>query len=147
MRSLANLTTRQLVTGADAGTPTSLSGIGVATNRDGTLRVDATRLASAIATYGGNIEKMFKSGSGLSLALSNIASAATSTTYGLGASTIRYTQAQSDLSLEQEKIATAADAMRTRMTAQFASMDAAVASYKAIGASLTNQIAAWNSSN
>jgi flagellar hook-associated protein 2 len=147
LKSLSTLTMADLVPGATAGTPNSLSGIGVATNRDGTLRVDATRLASAIATYGSNIEAMFKSGAGLSAALSKITTAATSSSYGLGASTQRYTAAQSDLSLQQEKAATAAEALRTRMTKQFAGMDAAVAGYKATQAALTNQIAQWNSSN
>jgi flagellar hook-associated protein 2 len=144
LRSLADLNTKVLVTGVVTDTPDTLSGIGVATNRDGTLRVDAVRLATALSSYGSNVEGMFKSGAGLSLALTNIANAATSMIYGLGASGVRYSEAQSTLAADQEKAATAATAMRDRMTRQFASMDAAVAQYKAIQDSLKNQIAAWN---
>jgi len=97
-----------------------------------------------LAPYGGNVEGMFKSGAGLSLALTNIANAATSMIYGLGASGVRYSEAQSTLAANQEKASTAATALRDRMTRQFASMDAAVAQYKSIQDALKNQIAAWN---
>lgn len=147
LRSLASLTTKALVTGVDEGTPDSLSGIGVATNRDGTLRVDATRLATALSSYGDTIEAMFKSGAGLSAQLASIASEASSTKYGLGASAVRYTDAQSDLGEDQEKALAAAEAMRTRMTRQFAGMDAIVARYKATQTALQGQIDAWNSND
>lgn len=144
LRSLASLTTAPLVTGAALNTPVTLSELGVATNRDGTLRVDATRLSTALSSYGANVEAMFRSGSGLSAALSTIAANAVSTKYGLGASADRYTKAQSSLADEEAKATAAADALRTRMTQQFAGMDAAVASYKSTQSFLTNQIAAWN---
>jgi flagellar hook-associated protein 2 len=147
LRSLAELSTRVLVTGVEEDTPDSLAGIGVATNRDGTLRVDATRLATALSSYGSNIEKMFASGAGLSSALTTIANAASSTVYGLGASATRYGEAQSSLADDQAKATAAADAMRERMTRQFAGMDAAVARYKSIQDALKNQIDAWNSNN
>jgi len=90
---------------------------------------------------------MFKSGSGLSAELTKIANAASSTQYGLGASVITYTQLKSNLAEDQEKVATATESMRTRMTSQFAKMDSAVAAYKSTQSFLTNQIAAWNSNN
>lgn len=147
LRSLQNLSMANLVPGAADGTPSTLSGIGVATNRDGSLRLDATRLASSIATYGSNVEAMFKSGAGLSAALATIATAASSREYGLGASETRYTAAQTSLSIDQEKAVAAAESLRTRMTRQFAGMDSAVAAYKSTQSFLTNQVAAWNKDN
>ena len=147
LHSLQSLTTAELVTGAPTGAPTTLAGIGAATNRDGTLKVNATQLASALGSFGSTVEAMFKSGSGLSAALSSIATVASSTTYGLGASEQNYTKAQSDVALDQEKAVTDADNLRTRMTKQFAGMDAAVAAYKSTQSFLTNQVAAWNSQN
>lgn len=147
LSSLSSLNSATLVTGFDAGTPTTLSGIGVATNRDGTLRVDATRLATALSDYGSAVEAMFKSSAGLSKALATIATAATSTTYGLGASAITYQQAQARLADDQLKATSQADALRERMTRQFAGMDAAVAAYKSTQSALQGQIDAWNSKN
>lgn len=145
LRSLSTLTTQTMLTGMEEDTPVTLSEIGLGTNRDGTLRVDSFRLASVLANYPANVEAMFKSGAGVSKALSAIAADATSTKFGLGASVQNYTAAKSKLAEQQEKATEAAEAMRTRMTRQFAGMDAAVSSYKATQSFLTNQIAAWNS--
>jgi len=147
LSSLRNLSTKELIGDPDDNLVSTLSELGVATNRDGTLRVDAVRLATAIANDGASAEAIFKSGKGLSAALSFISTEASSMTYGLGYSVIRYNEAKSDLAEQQEKASIAADSMRTRMTAQFAGMDAAVAAYKSTQSFLTNQVAAWNSNN
>ena len=47
-RSLSTLTLTNLVTGVPTGAPKTLAEIGVATNRDGTLSVDATKLSAAM---------------------------------------------------------------------------------------------------
>ncbi|MEI9850226.1 MAG: flagellar filament capping protein FliD [Sphingomonas sp.] len=145
--SLRGLTLKPLTGGDPDAEPTTLSGIGVATNRDGTLRVDDGALAASLITYPDAVEAMFRSGTGLSAALSTIATAATNVTYGLGASEARYAKAKSTLTTDQEKAVAAAEALRTRMTRQFASMDAIVASYKSTQTFLENQVDAWNSDN
>lgn len=147
LRSLQDLTTSELITGQATGAPTTLAGVGVGTNRDGTLKVNATQLAAALSSYGSSVEAMFKGGAALSAALSRIATAATSTTYGLGASSQNYTNAKNDVAEDIDKASAAADNMRTRMTQQFAGMDSAVAAYKSTQSFLTNQVAAWNNSN
>ncbi len=147
-RSLKALTVKPLVTGAAPGVPTTLAEIGVATNRDGTLRVDSAQLAKQISTNAAGIEAMFapstSNASGLSVALATLAKSATNTTTGLGASTARYTAAQGDIAREQEKITTQADQLTTRLTQQYASMNSRVSAYKSTQTFLTNQIAAWN---
>ena len=151
LRSLKGLTLKPLVTGAASGVPTTLAEIGVATNRDGTLRLDAAQLAKQISANPAAIEAMFapstSNASGLSVVLATLAKSATSTTTGLGASTARYTAAQSDIAKEQAKITTQADQMTTRLTQQYASMNARVSAYKSTQTFLTNQIAAWNKSD
>ncbi len=151
LRSLKALTLRPLVTGASPGAPTTLAEIGVATNRDGTLRVDTAQLAKQITTNPAGIEAMFapstSNASGLSVALATLAKSATSTTTGLGASTARYTAAQSDVAKEQVKITVQADQMTSRLTQQYASMNSRVSAYKSTQTFLTNQIAAWNKSD
>ena len=147
LASLRNLSTKDLIADHDDNLVSTLSELGVATNRDGTLRVDASRLAASLAKDASSAEAIFKSGKGLSAALSFIATEASSMTYGLGYSVIRYKEGQSDLAAQQEKASIAAESMRTRMTKQFAGMDSAVAAYKSTQSFLENQVKAWNSDN
>ena len=151
LRSLKALTLKPLATGAASGVPTTLAEIGVATNRDGTLRVDAAQLAKQINTNPAGIEAMFapsiSNPAGLSVVLGALAKNATSATVGLGASTARYTAAQSDISKEQDKISAQSDQLTARLTQQYASMNSRVSAYKATQTFLTNQIAAWNKSD
>lgn len=144
MNSLRGLSTKELIADPTSTITSTLSELGVATNRDGTLRVDSFRLASAVASDTANVEAIFKSGKGLSAELTKIANAASSTTYGLAASVNRFNEAKSDLAEQQEKATIQAESMRTRMTRQFAGMDSVVAAYKSTQTFLENQVNAWN---
>lgn len=146
-RDLRTLTTAILNPAAPAGAPRTLADVGVATGRDGTLSVDAKRLTSAMAKYPEAVEKMFAAGGGLSAALSKIAARATDKTYGLDAATARYTGEIGKIGLAQEQLAQATETTKTRMTRQFASMDARVAAYKSTQTFLKGQIDAWNASD
>lgn len=143
-RSLQQLTSAILVPGAPPGTPRTLAEIGIATNRDGTLRTDPARLTRLLSENPGAIEAMLTPNTALPKALADIAAAAADRRFGLGASEQRYTSAQSKLVDERLKATDQADALRTRMTQQFASMDAKVAAYKSTQTFLTQQIDAWN---
>ena len=148
LSSLKALISKPLVGGAIAGLPRTLSELGVATNTDGTLRVDATLLAKQLAAYPDTVESMFApSGTnalGLSATLSAFTTSATSTLTGLGASTVRYTAAQSDVTKQQDKVTDQSAQLTTRLTQQYASMNSRVSAYKSTQTFLTNQIAAWN---
>lgn len=148
-RSLSTLTLTNLVSGAPAGAPKTLAEIGVATNRDGTLSVNATRLSAAMAQWPDVIEAMFAdgtgaSGAGIGGALNAISATAIDKDIGLAASTATYTKGEADITDQQAKMATDADTMKTRLTQQFASMDARVAVYKSTLSFLQAQIDAWN---
>lgn len=148
LRSLGRLPSTMLASG-DGSTPRTLAEIGVATNRDGTLRVDTARLSTTLTNYPAAVEAMFRegtgaSGNGLSGALTAISTAATGGTTGLGASEARYNDARGDLADLSDKASDQADKMRTRLTAQFAAMDARVAAYRSTQSFLENQIKAWN---
>jgi flagellar hook-associated protein 2 len=159
---LSQLTLTKLIPSSADGAPTTLAEIGVGTNRDGTLSVDGDKLSTALAKWPDQVEAMFAdltgtsvalganvvaTGRGLLGALSSISASAASTTYGLTASTTKYTKAQSDLADQQAKLQDQQDDARTRMTKQFANMDAMVASYKATQTFLQQQIDAWNGKN
>ena len=158
-RSLSQLTLTQLIPPDGSGAPTTLAELGVGTNRDGTLSVDADQLASALAKWPDQVEKMFANTSGTSSttyimngngvlgALNYLATSATSATYGFGASLTKYQKAQADLADQKDQLTSQEDDMRTRLTQQFASMDAKVASYKSTQTFLQQQIDAWNGKN
>ncbi len=151
LRSMKALSSKALVGGAVSGIPRTLSEIGVATNTDGTLRVDATLLAKQIAAYPDTVESMFSPSStnalGLSATLTALTTSATSTLTGLGASTVRYTAAEADVAKQQDKVTDQSAQLTTRLTQQYASMNARVSAYKSTQTFLTNQIAAWNKSD
>jgi flagellar hook-associated protein 2 len=151
LSSLKALTSKPLVGGATAGLPRTLAELGVATNTDGTLRVDSTLLAKQFAAYPDTIESMFApSGTnalGLSATLTALTTSATSTLTGLGASTVRYTAAQSDVTKQQDKVTDQSAQLTTRLTQQYASMNSRVSAYKSTQTFLTGQIAQWNKSS
>lgn len=147
LRALKAITLTPLVAAPVDGVPSTLSGIGVATQRDGTLTVDAGRLATTLTNYPSDIEAMFAAGAGLTKVMSDISDKAINKLTGLGASEQTYTKQQSDAAEDREDAAAAAEKLRTRMTRQFAAMDARVAAYKSTQSFLTNQIAAWNKSS
>jgi len=149
LRSLQTLTTKTLVSTGTSGAPTTLAQLGVSTNRDGTLSVNTATLGKVLAAYPDEVESMFATTSGNALGLSStingISLAASSSITGLGASMTRYTKAQTDLTDAQSKITTQSDAMSTRLTQQFSTMNSKVAAYKSTQTFLENQIKAWNS--
>ncbi|TPG20821.1 flagellar hook protein [Sphingomonas koreensis] len=155
-RSLGKLTLTQLIAPDGSGAPTTLAEIGIGTNRDGSLSVDADQLATALSQWPNQIEKMFANttgtssnsyimtGNGVLGALNYISTAASSATYGFGASLTKYQKAQTTLADQQTTLQGQEDDMRTRLTQQYASMDAKVASYKSTQDFLKQQIDAWN---
>ena len=143
-RSLAGITLAEVNTGGTPGAPTTLAAIGVATNRDGSLRVDTAVLTKALAEHPAAVEKLFAATGGIPAKLTEIQRAVVDSTSGLGASEVRYTKQKRDLSDQQTKTLEQAEAMRSRMTQQFASMDAKVAAYKSTQTFLEQQIDVWN---
>lgn len=160
-RALRGLTLTSLVTGAAAGAPTTLSAIGVSTNRDGTLSVDATRLTAVLATAPDAVEALFADGTGttghgLSAALDAISSnaverkvvvGAKTETLGLIGSAALYTAQKAKVVDAETQVAKDTVVYSERLTRQYAASDARVAAYKASQTQLQNQIDQWNKSN
>jgi flagellar hook-associated protein 2 len=144
LRQLKGMTLSALLPDAAVDTPKTLAEIGLATQRDGTLTVDSARLAKVLTSFPGNVEAIFAQGAGLTKALSNIAAKATNSITGLGVSEANYEKAQDKVAEQQDDILAATEKMRTRMTQQFAAMDAKVAAYKSTQSFLEQQIKAWN---
>lgn len=151
LNALKGLTSTVLLSGSDAETngPTRLSELGVATNKDGTLSVDAATLTRELAKFPKSVEAMFSADNktGLGATLDALSTSAISTVTGLGASTATYTAQQSTVSDAQAKLQTDESNETTRLTQQYAAMNSKVAAYKSTQTFLTNQIAAWNKSD
>ena len=159
-RALRGLTLTTLTTGAADGAPTSLSTIGVSTNRDGTLSVDSAKLAAALAKDPAGVEALFADGTGatgggISAALGAISTAAVDQAItlngktehiGFVGSTKLYTAAKTKVTDAEAKVATDTTAYQERLTKQYAASDARVAAYKASQTALQNQIDQWNKS-
>jgi flagellar hook-associated protein 2 len=155
LRQLKGMTLTALLPATPDETPVALADVGVATQRDGTLRIDTARLAKVLTTWPDQIEAMFAGGAGLTKALSKIAESAVGKTAGKGigeatgftASLINYGKAQDKVDAQQDDVLVAVERMRDRMTQQFAAMDSKVAAYKSTQSFLDQQIKAWNSDN
>lgn len=150
--SLGRLTTAKIVPGdPNAPGPKTLADLGVGTNKDGTLKVDSTRLSKVMAQYPDAIEQMFQSSGdnliGLSAQLNGIQMAATSTLYGLGATAKQLSQDQSANALAQSNLTDDQNSTQDRMTAQFAAMNARVSSYKSVQSFMDQQVKMWTKSN
>lgn len=151
-RDLSQLTTRVLVPAGAPGAPRTLADLGVATARDGTLSVDPAKLAKAVADHPAAVEAMFAparfgSTEGLSAALGAIAKRMTAAGSGLNASAATYDKRMRSLEDAKLKATEQSDALRERLTRQFATMDARTAAYKSTQTFLDNQIKAWNRSD
>lgn len=153
LRQLKGMTLAALLPATPDETPAALADVGVATQRDGTLRIDSARLAKVLTAWPDRIEAMFANGGGLSAALTDIAESAVGKTSakgigeatGLTASLLNYGKAQDKIDIAQENVLVAVERMRERMTQQFAAMDSKVAAYKSTQSFLDQQIKTWNS--
>ncbi len=145
-QSLGRFALTELATPTAAGAPRRLSEIGVSTNRDGTLSVNADQLTAAITRFPDAVEALFfngtgATGGGVAAAFQAIADQATDKTIGLGASEARYAKRQTTLDIALEKANADKEVVRTRLTRQFAGADARVSAYKSTQSFLTQQFA------
>lgn len=145
-QSLRRFSLTELATPTTTGAPRSLAEIGVSTNRDGTLSVNADQLTAALTNFPAAVEALFfngtgATGGGIAAAFQAIADQATDKTIGLGASETRYASRQTRLDQALEKANADKEVVRTRLTRQFAGADARVSAYKSTQSFLTQQFA------
>lgn len=154
-RELARLTTTVLIPAGKPGAPRTLADLGVATQRDGTLKVDSARLTKVLTDFPEAVDAIFapaKAGSpdGLSAALSKIATRIApeaTKKEGLNVSADLYAKQMRAVEDARTRATDQAEQMRARLTQQFASMDSRVAAYKSTMTFMENQVKAWNRSD
>ena len=132
---------------APEGTPRSLSEMGLATNRDGSYRLDTTVLSRALATTPDAVAAMFTVGvSGIFATIDSISrsAAAVGDPGSLGGSVDRYSTLRTRLGDDKAKLTDQMTAFRAQLTKRFAAADSRVTASKSTLSFLQNQIAAWN---
>lgn len=144
MRQLRQLTGQNLNPDGATGDPKTLAELGVKTNRDGTLSLDAATLQRALSNGGPAVEKMLNVG--LGSALRQISLSLTGTGGAITASQSAYSRLQKSMADEELKIQTDSANLSQRLTLQYAGMDARVSAYKATQSFLEQQIASWTKS-
>jgi flagellar hook-associated protein 2 len=120
----------------------SLAAFGVATARDGSLRLDTARLAAADPAAAAEAL-----GGTLKSALTELRTRLTGDGGALGVASARYARVAASVQATRDRIDADTDALTTRLTVQFAAMDKAVAASKASQAYITQQVAAWNANS
>lgn len=145
--AFAQLAGTTIMPTAAAGQPRTLGELGLATNRDGTFRLDAARLDAALKANPAGVGAMFTAGLyGVFATVDRLArNASTSGNPGsLGGSLARYSARKADLGDERSALAEAQDALRAQLTRRFAKTDSTVGASRSTLSFLQGQIDAWN---
>jgi flagellar hook-associated protein 2 len=146
-RALGQLAGTTIMPGGAAGQPATLADLGLATNRDGTFRLDAARLAATLKASPSGVAAMFSTGvRGVFASLDRISRTLTSATDpgSLTGSVQRYTALKTRLADEASDLAEAQEELRARMVSRFATVDSRVGASRSTLTFLQNQIDAWN---
>jgi flagellar hook-associated protein 2 len=132
---------------AMSGDPATLADLGLATNRDGTFRLDSARLSATLKASPEGVAAMFTTGlHGVLASFDKLSRRLTAATDPgtLAGSLTRLTAQKQDLSEEATKLAEAQEKLRARLSKQFAGTDSRVAASRSTLSFLQNQIDAWN---
>lgn len=145
--AFAQLASTTIMPTAAPGQPRTLGELGLATNRDGTFRLDPDRLTAALKAAPAGANAMFTNGiHGVFATFDKLARAtsAGSNPGSLGGSLNRYTAKKSDLGDERANLAKAQETLRAQLASRFAKTDSRVGSSRSTLSFLQGQIDAWN---
>jgi flagellar hook-associated protein 2 len=146
-RSLSQFGSQIIMPGATGTEPKTLAEIGLGTQRDGTFKLDGTRLTAILKSDPQGVAAMFTNGLyGVFSSFDALARKASSTSDpgSLGGSITRYNaqalKAKTDLATLTKK----QEELRSQLINRFAKMNANVGASKSTLSFLKNQIDAWN---
>lgn len=146
-KTLSQLAGTTIMTGAAAGQPATLADLGLATNRDGTFRLDAARLTATLKAAPSAVSAMFTTGiRGVYATFDKLARTTTSALDpgSLAGSLSRYGALKQKLATEKTDLAQAQEDLRARLVSRFAGVDSRVGASRSTLSFLQNQIDAWN---
>lgn len=152
LRNLQGFASKTLLPDAAVGTPSTLAGIGIRTNKtDGSMEIDDAALTKAMKDTPDAIQAMFTPNSfgatGINAAMQSLKLSSGSSLYGLGATDLKLRKAQDELTKESAKVDDQATRFQTRLTQQYASMNSRVSAYKQTQSFMKQQIDGWYKSN
>ena len=145
--ALSGLAGSTIMPGAGAGQPATLADLGLATNRDGTFRLDTARLSASAKASPAAVSAMLTNGIfGVFASLDKLgrAVASPSDPGTLAGSLRRLSEQKNRLAAEKTDLAAAQEKLRAQMITRFAGTDSRVGASRATLSFLQNQIAAWN---
>ena len=146
-RALSGLAGSIIIPGAASGQPATLADLGLATNRDGTFRLDSARLAATSKAAPAGVSAMLTNGIfGVFATLDKLGRTAASPSDPgtLAGSLRRLAEHKTKLAAEKTDLAAAQEKLRAQMITRFAGTDSRVGASRATLSFLQNQIAAWN---
>ena len=147
-QALVGLAGGAILPNAAATAPRTLADLGLATERNGTFRLDATRLAATMARDPTGVAAMFTTGIyGVFATLDGMTRRATALTNpgSLGGSLTRYTAQAAQTKEDLVGIAEKQETLRASLASRFAVADSRVGAARSTLSFLQNQIDAWNS--
>jgi len=131
-----------------------LTDIGISTNRDGTLSVNAAKLEAALTASPDAVEALFNprrdathtsvTDPGISDALDTIRTGALSPDGLIGGLTKGLQKEAAEIAKNRERIEASEDAYRLRLEKQYGSLDARIGAFKATQSYLEQQIKLWS---
>lgn len=135
----------------------SLADVGIATNRDGTLSIDAARLEAALRDNPDAVEAIFnpprsasqtaETDPGIAFALDSLRDAAVSTNGPLERVRLSLERETQQIAKNRDRMEQREQVYRSRIEKQFAGMDARIGALKATQSYLEQQIKLWNNGN
>jgi len=137
---------------AASGTYRTLNDLGVSTNRDGTLSLDADRLARALADDPAGVTQMLNptvqsaDNPGVAGALKSITDYLSGTDGPLASSEATYTKMRDALQDQLDKLGDQRQAYSEQLTKTYSAMQSRLLQFKATQSYLEQQIAVWNKS-
>jgi flagellar hook-associated protein 2 len=146
-RQLTTLAGTAVMPANSTGSPTTLSELGLSTNRDGTFTFGSARLAATLKRDPEGTGAMFTNGLyGVYATFDKIARTVGSTSdpSSLGGSIARLTKLQTSLSAQQTTLATKQEDLRVRLVSQYAKLNTNISGSKSTLSFLQAQIDAWN---
>ncbi|MFM5930627.1 MAG: flagellar filament capping protein FliD [Novosphingobium sp.] len=149
-RALAQFGTQIIMPNATGNEPRTLAEIGLSIQRDGTFKLDSSRLNAVLTADPQGVAAMFTNGLyGVFSSFDALARRATSNTDpgSLGGSIVRYTAQASKVKADQTDITQRQEVLRSQLISRFAKMNANVGVSKSTLSFLKNQIDAWNAKN
>ena len=147
-RALASLALTKVMPNAATGEPSTLSDLGLKTNRDGTFSLDTDKLAATLKSSPSGVSAMFTTGIyGVYSTLDKIGRAIAKTSDGnsLGGSIATMTATQTKITKTLADIADKQETLRTNLVSRFASLDTRLSNSKSTLTFLQAQVDAWNS--